>query len=76
MSKILLVDDEAYITSTVGAKLKRLGHEIQTAADGAEGFALAMTFQPDLVVSDLQMPVCTGIEMAMKLAASMPPMTT
>lgn len=69
MSKVLLVDDESYITATVGAKLRKMGHETMVASDGLEGFALAQSFRPDLVVSDLQMPNLDGLGMAQQLAA-------
>lgn len=68
MSKVLLVDDESYVTATVSAKLRRLGHETLTACDGLEGFTVAQTFCPDLVVSDLQMPNLDGLGMAQRLA--------
>ena len=70
MSKVLLVDDESYVTATVSAKLRKLGHDTLTACDGLEGFAVAQTFQPDLVVSDLQMPNLDGLGMAQRLAGS------
>ena len=69
MSKVLLVDDESYVTATVSAKLRRLGHETMTACDGMEGFAVAQQFRPDLVVSDLQMPNLDGLGMAKRLGA-------
>ena len=69
MSKVLLVDDESYVTATVSAKLRKLGHETMIANDGLEGFTVAQAFQPDLVVSDLQMPNLDGLGMAQRLAA-------
>jgi DNA-binding response OmpR family regulator len=69
MSKVLLVDDESYVTATVSAKLRRMGHETLTASDGLEGFTLAQSFRPDLVVSDLQMPNLDGLGMAQRLAS-------
>ncbi len=70
MPKILLVDDEAYVTAAMSAKLTRCGHTVLRASDGLEGFNLATSFLPDLIVSDLQMPIMTGIDMAMKLRAT------
>lgn len=70
MSKVLLVDDESYITATVGAKLRAAGHETMTASDGLEGLTLAQSFRPDLVVSDLQMPALDGLGMAQRLAVA------
>jgi CheY-like chemotaxis protein len=68
--KILLADDEAYITSVISHKLQQLGDEVVLASDGQEAFDLAVKHRPDLVVSDFQMPVVTGFELALKLKQS------
>lgn len=65
--KILLADDEAYITSILAMKLRQLGDEVVIAADGQEAFDVACEHQPDLVVTDFQMPQLSGYEMAVKL---------
>ncbi len=65
--KILLVDDEQYVTSLVAAKLRALGDEVTTAGDGEEALPLATSLLPDLIVSDLQMPIMTGFELACQL---------
>ena len=73
---ILLADDEAYITSVISHKLQQLGDRVILASDGQEAFDLATKHRPDLVVTDFQMPVLSGFEMAMKLKQSPPTMTT
>jgi CheY-like chemotaxis protein len=65
--KILLVDDEQYVTSLVAAKLRALGDHVTTAGDGEEALPLATSLLPDLIVSDLQMPIMTGFELACEL---------
>jgi CheY-like chemotaxis protein len=64
---ILLADDEAYVTSILAHKLRQLGDEVIVASDGQESFDLACKHRPQIVVSDFQMPVLSGYEMAMKL---------
>lgn len=65
--KILLADDEAYVTSVISHKLQQLGDEVIVANDGQEGFDLACAHRPQLIVTDFQMPVMSGFEMAVKL---------
>jgi CheY-like chemotaxis protein len=65
---VLLVDDEPHIRNVMSFKLKKQGLNVLTAENGIEGFETARLMQPDLVVSDMQMPRCTGLEMCHKLA--------
>jgi two-component system phosphate regulon response regulator PhoB len=64
---ILLVDDETYVTSVVAAKLRKLGDQVRTAMDGEAAFKLATENVPQLVVTDQQMPITNGYELAVKL---------
>jgi two-component system, OmpR family, alkaline phosphatase synthesis response regulator PhoP len=61
--KILVVDDEVHIVQVVAIKLRNNGFEVITAENGAEGLELAIQERPDLIVSDYQMPVMSGLEM-------------
>lgn len=67
MSKILVVDDEAHITHVVALKLRNAGHDVDTAGDGEEGYEMASTGSYDILLTDIQMPYMTGIELAHKL---------
>jgi DNA-binding response OmpR family regulator len=69
---ILLADDEAHITCVVADKLRVAGFAVVTARDGEEAFELASRVRPDLVVTDLQMPRMSGLELAAKLRAFEP----
>jgi GAF domain-containing protein/class 3 adenylate cyclase len=62
-SKILVVDDNADMRSYVSSVLQRMGHEIVTARNGAEGFQMAQTHRPHLIITDLMMPMVSGLEM-------------
>ena len=68
--KILLADDEAYVTSVISHKLQQLGDDVIVASDGQEAFELATQHRPNIVVSDFQMPVLSGFEMALLLKRS------
>lgn len=67
--KLVLVDDEAYVTTTIGAKLRAAGYEVSVANNGEEGFSLATDILPDVLITDYQMPVLSGFEMSAKLRA-------
>ena len=68
LKKVLLVDDEPHVTLVLSRKLERAGFTTRVARDGEEGFAAACEFEPDLVISDLQMPRVDGLSLATKLA--------
>jgi len=64
---ILVVDDEAHILHVVSLKLSKAGFEVITAEDGEEGLAVATEHQPDLIITDYQMPFMTGLELCIEL---------
>ena len=64
---ILVVDDEAHILHVVSLKLQNAGYRVATASDGEDGLAKAVEHQPDLVITDHQMPFMTGLELCTKL---------
>ena len=55
-TRILVIDDEQISREGTAQVLADEDYEVQTAADGHEGVALFDTFQPHLVLTDLQMP--------------------
>jgi two-component system chemotaxis response regulator CheY len=62
MARILLVDDEAKIRRPVRRVLERAGHTVSEADDGMAALRL-QTAQPfDLIITDIYMPDCDGIE--------------
>ena len=65
--KVLVVDDEIHIVHVVAIKLRNNGYEVISADNGAEAFELACDEKPDVIVTDFQMPVMTGLELVEKL---------
>lgn len=64
---ILLVDDETHILNVVSIKLRNAGYEVITAEDGLEGFEQAREHLPDLIITDYQMPLLSGVELCARL---------
>ena len=65
--KVLVADDEIHIVYVVAIKLRNNGYEVITAGDGAQAFELVCEEKPDIIVTDFQMPVMTGLELVEKL---------
>lgn len=65
--KILVVDDRWENRSIIKSWLQPFGFELLEAKDGQEGFERAMMWRPNLIITDLVMPVLSGLEMARKL---------
>lgn len=64
---ILLVDDERPITSVMRRKLEQHNFRVIEAMDGEEGLDAARSQRPDAIVTDLQMPHISGLELAVAL---------
>lgn len=64
---VLFADDDPSTRRLFGAKLASAGIEVLYATDGNEVFDMAKRFQPDLIVTDIDMPNSDGIEAAYKL---------
>ncbi len=62
MKKILVVDDEFPIRSLLETTLKLQGYEVFLAANGHEGLDSFKTHDPQLIITDLRMPLMNGVE--------------
>lgn len=60
MTKILLVEDNNEIRENTREILELAGYEIVTAANGKEGYEVAVQENPDLIICDIMMPVLDG----------------
>lgn len=61
LGRILSIDDEDALRESIVAYLEDSGFTVYEARDGAEGLAKFRELKPDLVLSDLQMPVMGGL---------------
>ena len=64
---VLVVDDEENISYLVASALKLEGHEVLTAASGAEAVAIVAQQAPDLVVLDVMLPDFDGYEVLRRI---------
>jgi len=67
---ILLIEDNQELLDMLAGIFSQL-YNVETAVNGKEGFEKAKEFQPDIIVSDVMMPVMSGIEMCSKLKSNL-----
>ncbi|MEM6253856.1 MAG: response regulator [Cyanobacteria bacterium P01_D01_bin.156] len=60
---ILVIDDNPDLRSYVSGMLKRQGHRVSTAHNGAVGLDVARQIKPQLIITDLMMPKVSGLEL-------------
>ena len=70
--RILIVEDEPSIRKVLTAHLRKFGHEVEAAADGAEAIEHLSSDPFQLVVTDLKMPVVDGMALLRWAAANQP----
>jgi CheY-like chemotaxis protein len=63
VSRILVVDDEPDQRFLLRRLFERAGHEVSDATDGAAALRAVRELAPDLVVTDVMMPVMDGLEL-------------
>jgi two-component system OmpR family response regulator len=69
VARILVVDDEPYITDLLGAALRFEGFTVEVASTGTEAIAMAQRGRHDLVLLDVMLPDVTGTEVCRRLRA-------
>ena len=62
MARILIIDDEPNLRSTLRRTLHQAGHQVSEAGNGAEGIDSYERDPPDLIITDILMPEKEGIE--------------
>jgi CheY-like chemotaxis protein len=75
MLKILLVDDESFVSEVLQEILHRSGHHVETASGGKEGLLMFDSQAYDLVITDIRMPGIDGHSVARHIRSSERPHT-
>lgn len=69
MPLVVVMEDEAVTRTLVAAVLRQEGYEVMSTENGRSGLELVRLHRPDLVISDIQMPVMDGFAMLQALRA-------
>lgn len=67
MSRILVIDDDEQLLQLMAITIKKAGHEISLAPNGAEALILLAEEEFDLVITDIVMPEKDGIEVIISM---------
>lgn len=63
MNKVLIVDDEPYVSEVLRHFLSKSGYEVHTACNGEEATHAVLSLQPEVLITDIQMPKMGGQEL-------------
>lgn len=72
MKKILIVDDEPHVSLLLKQFLERAGYSVVTALNGEQALALLAEQLPDVLITDVQMPKMTGMELCDAISSLYP----
>jgi CheY-like chemotaxis protein len=65
--KILVVEDDDVARELMRMALERHGYIVATAEDGVSGYDLAVSFLPDLIITDIHMPAADGVHLVRRV---------
>lgn len=69
MIKVLIVEDDKFLSELISTKLQKEECEVFLASDGEQGIQLAQTSQPDIILLDLMLPGMSGFDVLSALKA-------
>jgi CheY-like chemotaxis protein len=72
MTKILVIDDDTAVRTTIAQILEDEGYDVVSAEDGLRGMAAFHKEQPDLVITDIIMPEQEGIQTIAEILTTKP----
>jgi len=62
MKKILIIEDDSFLSEMYSTKLIQEGFEVEVAVDGKQGFEKIKNIKPDLILLDIVLPKIDGFE--------------
>jgi CheY-like chemotaxis protein len=72
MYRILVIDDSKAIAERLQNSLQQEGYEVNIASNGQNGLEIIRDYVPDLVITDILMPVMDGVEVVLYLKKNYP----
>lgn len=72
MKKILIADDEPFVIRLMKQSLEKAGYIVDSAPNGQIAFDKLKASPPDVLITDIQMPVMTGQELCQRISKEMP----
>ncbi|MEP1487418.1 MAG: response regulator [Algibacter sp.] len=73
--KVLAIDDQQLVLLPLQKRLEELGYDVKIETDANKGITLYDTFNPDLVIVDINMPNVSGLDIVKHIRASKHPKT-
>jgi len=70
LSRILIIEDDAILGEMLKMYLSEENFQVKKAATGEEGILAAIDFSPDIILLDMVLPDCTGIEICQEIRKS------
>lgn len=72
LARIICIEDDPDLRDDLVLELCEAGYDARGFADGVAGLAAVQAFSPDLVICDIQLPRCSGLELLRELTTSRP----
>jgi len=72
MKQILIADDEPHVIRVLQLSLERAGYQIDSVPNGEAALEWIRNSQPDVLITDIEMPRMTGEQLCMQLQKEMP----
>ncbi|HEX2866243.1 MAG TPA: response regulator [Ignavibacteriales bacterium] len=69
MEKILVIEDHSPVRENIKQLLEKAGYSVLTAENGSQGVDAALKEKPDLIISDIMMPVMNGYDVLKELSS-------
>jgi CheY-like chemotaxis protein len=72
MTRIVIADDEPHVLRVLKMSLEKEGYTVEVFANGRDAFELIQRAPPDVLITDIQMPLMDGEELCRNIQQSMP----
>ncbi len=70
--KILIIDDNQDLAFLIKCMLEDEGYEVRLAENGTDGYSIYLLFNPDVILTDIQMPDKNGLELMKEIRCHNP----